>query len=639
MRLYLNNISVSFGETEILKNISLEVNSKDKVAIIGRNGAGKTTLLKVITGEQEIDLDDRSTLKDKIQKSGKFKIGFLKQIAFENDNETFENELLKSYNDIIDLKKQIDELEHQMQQNCTPQDTIKYERLLSNYNLLGGYTYQKEYNTAIKKFGFTETDKQKRLCEFSGGQKTKIALLKLLLSKPDLLILDEPTNHLDITSIEWLEGYLADYPKAIIVVSHDRAFLDKFVNIVYEIDRTKATKYIGNYSKFIKTKTLNYEKTLKDYKAYTEEKNRLQTLADRFRYKATKAKMAQSKLKQIERMDIIEKPDSFDTKVFSMNIDPKIESGDDVIIANNLEIGYTEVLCKLSFKINKGERIGIIGGNGLGKSTLLKSIVGKIPLLKGSIKFGTNVEIGYFDQQSATNNIADENILENFLKCFPEEDTQNARNILGMFCFSQDDVFKNLRELSGGERVRLELCKILKTRPNLLILDEPTNHIDIIGKESLEKMLQNYKGTIIFVSHDRYFVNKIATSLIVFENNQTRVLKNTTYTEYENFLKENTIEQPKPTETKIEIKTPKNNENKPNLYLLNKEKAKNNAKRKKLESKIEILEKEINELYAIIQSPQVCSDYIKIIEYQTQIDAKNTELETLMSEWIMLSED
>ena len=252
MRLYLDNISVSFGETEILKNVSLEVNSKDKIAIIGRNGAGKTTLLKVITGEQEIDLDDRSTLKDKIQKSGKFKTGFLKQIAFDNDTETFENELLKSYQEILDLKKQIEELEQSMQHNCTPQDSIKYEKLLSNYNLLGGYTYQKEYNTAIKKFGFTEADKQKQLCEFSGGQKTKIALLKLLLSKPDLLILDEPTNHLDITSIQWLENYLADYQKSVIVVSHDRAFLDKFVNIVYEIDRTKATKYIGNYSKFIK---------------------------------------------------------------------------------------------------------------------------------------------------------------------------------------------------------------------------------------------------------------------------------------------------------------------------------------------------------------------------------------------------
>ena len=639
MRLYLNNISVSFGETEILKNVSLEVNSKDKIAIIGRNGAGKTTLLKVITGEQEIDLDDRSTLKDKIQKSGKFKIGFLKQIAFDNDTETFENELLKSYQEILDLKKQIEELEQSMQHNCTPQDSIKYEKLLSNYNLLGGYTYQKEYNTAIKKFGFTEADKQKQLCEFSGGQKTKIALLKLLLSKPDLLILDEPTNHLDITSIQWLENYLADYQKSVIVVSHDRAFLDKFVNIVYEIDRTKATKYIGNYSKFIKTKTLNYEKNLKEYKAYTEEKARLQTLADRFRYKATKAKMAQSKLKQIERMDIIEKPDSFDTKVFSMNIDPKTESGDDVLIANNLEIGYTSVLSKLSFKITKGDRIGIIGGNGLGKSTLLKSVVGKIPLLKGTLKFGTNVEIGYFDQQSATNNIADETILENFLKQFPEEDTQNARNILGMFCFTQDDVFKNLRELSGGERVRLELCKILKTRPNLLILDEPTNHIDILGKESLENMLQNYKGTILFVSHDRYFVNKIATSLIVFEQDQTKVLKNTTYTEYENSVKENTIEQPKTVEEKIEDKTVKNTENKPNLYLLNKEKAKNNAKRKKLESKIQELETQISELYELIQSPEVCSDYIKIMEYQAQIESKNTELEELMNQWIILSED
>lgn len=636
MRLYLNNISVSFGSTTILQNVSFEANTKDKIAIIGRNGAGKTTLLKVITGEQEIDLDDRSTINDKIQKSGKFNIGYLKQIAFDDDNETFENELLKSYQDILDLKKQIDELEVSMQLNCTTQDAIRYEKLLLNYQLLGGYTYLKEYNTAIKKFGFNDNDKTKKLSEFSGGQKTKIALLKLLLSKPDLLILDEPTNHLDITSIQWLENYLAEYSKAIIVVSHDRAFLDKFVNVVYEIERTKSTKYIGNYTQYIKTKTLNHEKNLKEYKAYTEEKNRLQTLADRFRYKATKAKMAQSKLKQIDRMEVIDKPDNFDTKVFSMNINPKTESGEDVIIAKDIEIGYNTVLSKLSFKVNKGDKIGVIGSNGIGKSTLLKSIVEKIPLLNGSLKFGTNVEIGYFDQQSATNSIENETVLENFLKCYPEEDTQNARNILGIFCFSQDDVFKNLRDLSGGERVRLELCKILKKQPNLLILDEPTNHMDILGRESLENMLQQYKGTIIFVSHDRYFVNKIANHLIVFEKNDTKVLRDTTYNEYVKSLQE------KPTEIinthQKDENLSKNKENKPNLYLLNKEKAKNNAKRKKLESKIELLENEINDIYQIIQSPEVCSDYTKILEYQSQIDQKNIELENLMNEWIQLSE-
>ena len=483
-----------------------------------------------------------------------------------------------------------------------------------------------------------EEDKTKKICEFSGGQRTKIALIKLLLSKPDLLILDEPTNHLDITSIEWLEDYLAGYQKAIIVVSHDRAFLDKFVNVVYEIERSKIKKYVGNYTKFIQTKELNYEKDLKDYKAHKEEKERLQALADRFRYKATKAKMAQSKLKQIDRMGDLDKPESADTRVFGMSIKPRIESGHEVLSANNIEIGYDKVLTKLSFKVFKGDRFGIIGGNGLGKSTLLKSIVEKVPLIKGVIKFGTNVEIGYFDQQTATVNIKDQTVLENFIECFPEEDTQNARNILGAFCFSQDDVFKNLQDLSGGEKVRLQLCKILKNKPNLLILDEPTNHMDIIGKEALEKMLEKYEGTIIFVSHDRYFVNKIANNLIVFEEGSAKVYKDTTYVEYERLSQENKNQEIEPNKGLKTISVKKESEEpKVNLYLQNKEKARLETRRKKLEKEIEKLELEIAELYKKMELPEVCSDYVKIMEYQEIIDGKNVELEKFMNEWLALN--
>ena len=644
MRLYLDDISVSFGANEVLKNITFEVNTKDKVAIVGRNGSGKTTLLNVIMGKQEIDSDGQTKVGDKIQKNGNFEIGFLKQIAFEDDSVTFEEEILKAYKDILDIRTQIDLLEKHMQENCTQNDAVKYEKLLAKFEAGGGYTYQKEYNTAIKKFGFSEEDKQKKICEFSGGQRTKIALIKLLLSKPDLLILDEPTNHLDINSIEWLEEYLSGYPKAIIVVSHDRAFLDKFVNVVYEIERNKIKKYIGNYSKFIKTKELNYEKDLKEYKEHKEEKERLQALADRFRYKATKAKMAQSKLKQIDRMGDIEKPEAADTRVFGMSLKPRIESGHEVLSANNIEIGYDKVLSKLSFKVFKGDRFGIIGGNGLGKSTLLKSIVEKVPLIKGVIRFGTNIEIGYFDQQTATSNIEDQTILDNFLECFPEEDTQNARNILGMFCFSQDDVFKNIRDLSGGERVRLQLCKILKNRPNLLILDEPTNHMDIVGREALEKMLINYEGTIIFVSHDRYFVNKIANNLIVFEDDGAKVYKETTYAEYERFIKKQgdkkeneDVSKFQKIDTKLKDAKVVKDAPKENLYLKNKEKARLEAKIKKLERNINSLEQEIEELNNIIMSPDVCSDYIKVMEYQEIIDAKQQELEKQMEEWLNLS--
>lgn len=637
MRLSLENISVSFGENEVLKNICFEINTKDKIAIVGRNGCGKTTLLKVLTGEQEIDTDLKHIAK--IQKTGKFQVGYLKQIAFENDQETFENEILKAYTEVLEIKKQLNELEQYMQQNCLQEDIIKHDKLLTKYDLLGGYTYLKEYNTAIKKLGFTEQDKTKKLCEFSGGQRTKIALVKLLLSKPDLLILDEPTNHLDITSIKWLEEYLLGYSKAIVVVSHDRAFLDRFVNVVYEIERHKIKRYVGNYSQFVKTKELNYEKELKEYKEYSEEKARLQALADRFRYKATKAKMAQSKLKQIERMGEMETPESADNRVFSFNTKPRVESGEEVLFAQNIEIGYNNVLSKLNFRIFKGDRIGVVGGNGLGKSTLLKTIVGKIPLLGGKIKFGINVEIGYYDQQSATNNAADESILDNFLNAFPDESVQNARSILGMFCFSQDDVFKNIRDLSGGEKVRLELCKILKKSPNFLILDEPTNHMDIVGREALEKMLIQYKGTILFVSHDRYFVNKIANNLIVFEEDNSRFLKDTTYKEYEKLCQIEDFETNIKTEKDL-VKTTKEQQKtkSQNLYLINKEKAKNQAKSKKLESKIQELEKNIQELNDILQSPEVCSDYIKIMEIQKNIDDKSNQLENLMEEWLKINQ-
>ena len=393
MRLSLNDISVSFGENEVLKNICFDVNTKDKIALVGRNGSGKTTLLKVITGEQEIDATSGGDT-NKIQKTGKFDIGYLKQIAFEDDNELFENEILKVYSEIINLKKKIDQLESDLESGKETVKIEKYEELLHKFDILGGYVYQKEYNTAIKKFGFTEEDKKKPLKEFSGGQRTKIALIKLLLGRPDLLILDEPTNHLDLNSIEWLEDYLQNYNKAIVVVSHDRAFLDKFVNVVYEIERGKIKKYSGNYTAFAKTKELNYEKDLKEYEAQKKEKERLLAVADRFRYKATKASMAQSKLKQIEKMGEIVKPEMADTKVFSTNSKPRVESGNDVLFAQDIEIGYDKVLSKISFRIFKGDKIAIVGGNGLGKSTLLKSIVGKIPLIRGKFKFGTNVEIG-----------------------------------------------------------------------------------------------------------------------------------------------------------------------------------------------------------------------------------------------------
>lgn len=643
MKIRLNDVSVSFGEKTVLSHINFEVNDTDKVALIGRNGCGKSTLIRVITGEQEIDKVDESTKINRIEKTGSFKVGQIKQITFDDDNATLESEVLKAYSNILDTKNKMTELEKELEHNSNAKLIEKYTRLCEDFDRLGGFTYKKEYNKALKNFGFSEEDKQKKIGEFSGGQRTKIALIKLLLSKPDILILDEPTNHLDILAIEWLESYLADYKKAVIVVSHDRAFLDKFVNVVYEIERGKIKRYAGNYSKFVEIKEAEYQKQLKDYNAYTAEVNRLQTLADRFRYKATKATMAQSKLKQIDRMEVVEKPESADMRAFHANTDPMRESSTMVLRAEELVLGYDKPLATISFRLNKGERLGIIGGNGCGKSTLLKTIMGKVPPLGGKVVFGTSLDIGYFDQQTVTANVCDQTVLDNYTHEFPDLTLTEARTDLGSFMFTQDDVFKNLQELSGGELVRLALCKIFKRRPNLLILDEPTNHLDIVGKEALENMLLKYKGTILFVSHDRYFVKKLATSLIKFENGRAEFIKSN-YEEMKakeersvvepKTLKEETIEEIKNINKEVEEEKPKVNE-----YLLNKERAKKEARAKKVEKEISALETEILVLSDEYKNPDICSDFVKLMEIETAIVSRQTKIEKLTEEWFELTSE
>lgn len=643
MKIRLNDVSVSFGEKTVLSHINFEVNDTDKVALIGRNGCGKSTLIRVITGEQEIDKVDESTKINRIEKTGSFKVGQIKQITFDDDNATLESEVLKAYSNILDTKNKMTELEKELEHNSNAKLIEKYTRLCEDFDRLGGFTYKKEYNKALKNFGFSEEDKQKKIGEFSGGQRTKIALIKLLLSKPDILILDEPTNHLDILAIEWLESYLADYKKAVIVVSHDRAFLDKFVNVVYEIERGKIKRYAGNYSKFVEIKESEYQKQLKDYNAYTAEVNRLQTLADRFRYKATKATMAQSKLKQIDRMEVVEKPESADMRAFHANTDPMRESSTMVLRAEELVLGYDKPLATISFRLNKGERLGIIGGNGCGKSTLLKTIMGKVSPLGGKVVFGTSLDIGYFDQQTVTANVCDQTVLDNYTHEFPDLTLTEARTDLGSFMFTQDDVFKNLQELSGGELVRLALCKIFKRRPNLLILDEPTNHLDIVGKEALENMLLKYKGTILFVSHDRYFVKKLATSLIKFENGKAEFIKSN-YEEMKakeersvvepKTLKEETIEEIKNINKEVEEEKPKVNE-----YLLNKERAKKEARAKKVEKEISALETEILVLSDEYKNPDICSDFVKLMEIETAIVSRQTKIEKLTEEWFELTSE
>ena len=616
----ITNGSVSYGADTILEEINFDVKDKEKVAIVGRNGSGKTTLLKALI-DNELLSEGIGTEKFSIYKESIKEIGYLKQIDFEDDSITMLEEILKVYKEIIEIEKKLENLVLEMQKNSSEELAKEYSKTLDRYELLDGYTYKKEYETAISKFGFTSEDKNKKISEFSGGQRTKIAFIKLLLSKPDLLILDEPTNHLDISAIEWLEGYLKDYPKAIVIVSHDRMFLNKIVDKIYEIEYGTITEYSGNYEFFEKQKRINYEKQLKDFEFQQKEIKRLQMIADRFRYKPTKARMAMSKLKQIERMEKKEEPNKYDLKTFKTNFEINTQSGNNVLSVKDLEIGYDKVLTKCSFDLYKGQKLGIIGSNGTGKSTLLKTLVGNLKPISGKFEFGHKVEIGYFDQQMLGLN-PEKTVFEELYEEFPDLTVTEVRNSLAAFMFTGDDVFKKVNMLSGGEKVRLSISKILKKGPNLLILDEPTNHMDIVGKESLENMLKEYKGTLIFVSHDRFFVNKIADSILSFEGGKAIYYPYG----YEYYLeKRNEI-----SEENISIKKEKTVKQYINPL---KEKDKLERKIKKLEEEISKKEEEISNLQNELTKEEIYSDYIKVGEIQNNIDLLNKEIEESMTLW------
>lgn len=624
------NGAISYGADTILEEINFDIQENDKIAIVGNNGSGKTTLLKSIVNNEMLE-EGIGEEKFGIYKQGNPRIGYLKQIEFENSENIFLEEILKSYEPILKLEKKINTLQEQLQNQSDDKKIKEYSKSLEEYEIIGGYIYKKEYEIAIKKFGFTEQDKNKKISEFSGGQKTKIAFLKLLLSKPDILLLDEPTNHLDIDTIEWLENYLKNYPKAVVIVSHDRMFLDKIVNKVYEIEYASITEYKGNYSAFKKQKKERYEKQLKDYEYQQKEIKRLKAIADRFRYKPTKAKMALSKLKKIEQMTIIEEPNQYDLKTFHTNFDVKTESGNLVVSAKNLQIGYgKELLAEVSFNLYKGQKLAIIGENGKGKSTLLKTLMGFIPKLGGDYEYGYHVEKEYFDQQLEFQDV-NSTILDDFYNEFQQLTTTQIRQALGAFLFSGDDVFKEIKVLSGGEKVRLQLCKIFKKQANLLLLDEPTNHMDILGKVSLENILKEYKGSLIFVSHDRCFVNKIADSILAFEP-EGIVYFEGNYEEYrrkrEEQNEENVLEE------KMSSSKKKNTNND---YFKKKEETRRKNKISKLELEIQQKENEIKLLKDKMQSEEICTDYVKLKELQDEISRLEDIIEEKMEEWEQLN--
>jgi ATP-binding cassette subfamily F protein 3 len=621
------NGAVSYGAETILEEIDIEIKEKDKVAIVGRNGAGKTTLLNAIINNDMLE-EGIGEEKFNVFKQGNPVIGYLKQIEF-NEKNTLLDEVLKAYKPIIELEERIKKLEEELKNNTDEKMIEAYTSARDRYELIGGYTYKKEYQTIIRKFGFTSTDEQKRISEFSGGQKTRIAFIKLLISKPDILLLDEPTNHLDIETIEWLESYLKNYPKAVVIVSHDRMFLNKIVNKVYEIEYATVTEYKGNYSAFELQKRMNYEKQLKDFEFQQKEIKRLTAIADRFRYKPTKAKMALSKLKQVERMVKVEEPNRYDMRTFHTNFTLKKESGKNVLSVKDLEIGYDNVLAKVSFDVLKGQKLAIIGANGIGKSTLLKTLMGKVKEISGKFEFGYNVEKEYFDQELAFSN-SKNTIFDEFQSKFPALNDREVRSALASFLFTGEDVFKEIEVLSGGEKVRLKLCEIFKKGPNLMLLDEPTNHLDIIGKESLENILKEYEGTLIFVSHDRYFVNKIADSLLIFEKDKVTYFDGN----YEEYSEKKAIEE-QDVEEKVQVESkPKINE-----YFAKKEINKIKDRISKIEEEISSKENEVEMLNKEMLKEEVCSDYLELTKIQEKIKEVQDIIDKKMSKWEELNEN
>jgi len=617
------NGSVSYGADTILEEIYFEIKNKEKIAIVGRNGSGKSTLLKAIVNNELLS-EGIGTEKFAIYKEGNPSIGYLKQIEFQDDSITMMDEILKVYKEIISVENKIEELVIKMQENSSEELAKEYSRLQDRYELLDGYTYKKEYETAISKFGFSKEDKFKKLSEFSGGQRTKIAFIKLLLSKPDILLLDEPTNHLDIVAIEWLENYLKNYPKAVVIVSHDRMFMNKIVDKIYEIEYGAITEYSGDYEFFEKQKRINYERQLKDFEFQQKEIKRLTDIADRFRYKPTKAKMALSKLKQVERMLKVEEPNKYDLKTFKTSFKLNKETGNLILKAQDLGIGYNgNKIANINLELYKGQKLGIVGGNGTGKSTLLKTIMGMQEAVCGKVEFGHNIEIGYFDQRMAEIN-SNKTIYDDFSEAFPELTVTEVRNSLGAFMFSGDEVFKEINMISGGEKVRLSLCKILKKGPNVLILDEPTNHMDIIGRETLENMLKEYKGTIIVVSHDRFFVKKIADSILAFENGNVYYYRYG----YDEYIEKSAKLRAEAVETEIKKKEPKKLYNSPL-----KEKQKLERALKKLEEVINNKEIRVSELQQELLKEDVYTDYVKVGEINSEIEALNNEIEVGLARW------
>lgn len=510
--LQTSKLTKLYSGTPILENVQFEVKKGERIAVVGRNGAGKSTLLKMIA--DEIDFDS-----GEIHKPQSVVLGYFAQSSHVNSNDTIYNEMLSVFAETIKLKGQLEELSLKMAEEDPSSEQYlriieQYQNLNHRFELMSGYTYESEINNILNRFKFNEISFDQKISNLSGGQKTRLALAKLLLQKPDVLILDEPTNHLDIDTIEWLEGYLKKYSGAVVIVSHDRYFIDQIATTVYEIEYRKCTKYKGNYSDYIDQKAVSYASLMKQYEKQQKEISKMEDFISRNIVRASTTKRAQSRRKLLDKMERIEIPKINDKSIgITFEIDRR--SGNDVLKVEDLTVGYPDQIISdhLDFQINRLDRVALIGPNGIGKSTILKTVAGDLPKLGGEVYYGKSLDMGYFDQEQA-NLTSNNTVLNEVWNYFPTRLEKDIRTLLGNFLFTGDDVFKTVNQLSGGEKVRLTLCKLMLQKNNFLLLDEPTNHLDIDSKEMLELSLEDYEGTVFFISHDRYFIDKIATRIL-----------------------------------------------------------------------------------------------------------------------------
>ncbi|GGH83381.1 ATP-binding cassette subfamily F protein 3 [Pullulanibacillus pueri] len=638
--LQANKMSKSFGTDLILSNINLEVQSQERIALVGKNGSGKSTLLKIFAGELSYDSGHLTLAKD-------VSIGYLEQNSKLESNETLFQELLKVFAPLVAMEKDLREMEVKMADPESFATSKEYEKFLSQYDQLqtsftqlGGYTYESDIRSVLNGLGFGSFPQDMTVNMLSGGQKTRLSLGKLLLTKPDLLILDEPTNHLDIETLTWLENYLQHYPGALLLVSHDRYFLDRIVNKVYEISRGESTKYHGNYSKYLDQKAANYEREKQLYEKQQKEVADLQDFIQRNIVRASTTKRAQSRRKKLEKMELLDRPAGDDPSArFSFTI--LKQSGNDVLHVEDLSIGYHRdqpINAHLSFSIRRTESVALVGPNGVGKTTLIKTIASQLPKLAGSVTLGSQVTIGYYDQEQSTLS-TNKTVLNELWDDFPTTPEKDIRTVLGNFLFTGDDVLKPVYALSGGEKARLALAKLMMKKDNFLILDEPTNHLDLDSKEVLEAAIIDFPGTVLFVSHDRYFINRITTRVLELTSEGL-----TDYLgDYDYYINKKAEQEEieRMEQEKHQVALPEKERTEGRHAFEEDKRAKKEERRRQrrieeLEEHIESIEQSISEKEEQLLNPEIYSDHDKARELNDEIVIAKEQLDTLMDEWTSL---